>query len=194
MEIVSLDMCKNNSDNGKTKCRPFCVTPVTSTLTVHVVETGLLLHGSGCPATKMHTYVPLCFSPILANRESFKENPKGQSYCNSHYFNMAVATLVPLALENERKKSVLTSSQKHPSHEPSKVKSPTHRIGKLKTSGMVNFNQQMEAEGISEKAAKLITNARSGGTQARYKSAWNKWVSWCTQRQADPFQCSVDIF
>ena len=78
---------------------------------------------------------------ILANRESFKENPKGQSYCNSHYFNMAVATLVTLALENEHKKSFLTSSQKHSSHAPSKVKSPTHRIGELKTSGMVNFKQ-----------------------------------------------------
>ena len=49
----------------------------------------------------------------------------------------------------------------------------------------------MEAERISEKAAKLITNARRAGTKARYESAWNKWVSWCTQRQTDPFRCSV---
>ena len=123
------------------------------------------------------THVPLCFSSIFANRESFKENPRGQSYCNSHYSNMAVATLVPLTLENEYKKSNLTSSQKHPSHEPSRVNSPTYRIGELKTSGMVNFKQRMEAEGISENAAKLITNARRAGTQARYESAWNKWVS-----------------
>ena len=67
----------------------------------------------------------------------------------------------------------------------------THRIRELKTSGMVNFKQQMEADGISEKAEKLITNARRQGTQARYESAWNKWVSWCTQRQIDPFWCSV---
>ena len=52
---------------------------------------------------------------------------------------------------------------------------------------MVNFKQQMEADGISEKAEKLITNARRQGTQARYEAAWNKWVSWCTQRQIDPF-------
>ena len=57
VEIVSLDICKGNSDNGKTKGRPFCVTPVTSTTTVHVMGTGPLLHGSGCPATKMDTYV-----------------------------------------------------------------------------------------------------------------------------------------
>ena len=166
---------------GKTKCRTFCVTPVTSTATVHVMETGLLLYGSGCPATKMDTYVPLCFSPIFSNRESLKENPRGESYFNSHYSNMEVATLVPLALENEHKKSDLTSSQEEPSHEPSRVNSPTHRIGKLKTSGVVNFKQRMEAEGISEKAAKLITSARRAGTQARYESAWNKWVCWCTE-------------
>ena len=56
---------------------------------------------------------------------------------------------------------------------------------------MINFKQRMEAEGISEKAAKLITNARRAGTQARYESAWNKWVSWCAPRQIDPFRCSV---
>ena len=42
---------------------------------------------------------------------------------------------------------------------------------------MVNFDQQMEAEGISEKAAKLITNARRVGTKACYESAWSKWVA-----------------
>ena len=147
--------------------------------------------GSECPATKMDTYVPLWFSPIFSNRERFKENPRGQSYCNSYYPNMAVANLVPLDFENEDKKSDLTSKQKHLSDEPSRINSPAHRIGELKTSSLVNFKQRMEAEEISEKAVKLITNARSVGTQARYESAWNNWVSWCTQRQIDPFRCSV---
>ena len=117
----------------------------------------------------MDTYVPLCVSSIFANQKSFKKNQRGQSYCNSHYSNMAVATLVLLALENEHKKSDLTSSQKHPSHELSKVNSWTHRIMKLKTSSMVNFDRRIEAGGISEKAAKLITNARRAGTQACYE-------------------------
>ena len=103
---------------------------------------------------------------------------------------MAVATLVPWALANEHKKSDLTSKQ-HPSVKPSRVNSPALRIGKFQTSGMVNFKQRMEAEGISEKAAKLIANPRRAYTQARYRSAWNKWVSWCTLRQIDPFRCSV---
>ena len=91
---------------------------------------------------------------------------------------MAVVILVPVALKNEHKKSDLTSIQEHPSYEPSRSNSPTHQIGELKTSGMVNFKQLMEAEGISEKAAKLITNARRAVAQARYESAWNKWDSW----------------
>ena len=104
---------------------------------------------------------------------------------------MAIATLVPWVLENEHKKSDLTSKQKHPSDEPSRVNSPAHRIRELETSDMVNFKQRMESEGISEKAAKLIKNPRRAGTQARYKSAWNKWVSWRTSRQIHPFRCSV---
>ena len=100
---------------------------------------------------------------------------------------MAVAILVPVALENEHKKSDLTSAQEHPSHESSRNNSPTHQIAELKTSGMVNFKQHMEVEGISEKAAKLIKNARRAGTQACYESAWNKWDSWWI----DPFWCFV---
>ena len=68
------------------------------------------------------------------------------------------------------------------------MNSPAHRIRKLKNSGMVNSKQQMEAEIISGKAASLITNATRAGTQARYESAWNKWVSWCTQRKIKPFR------
>ena len=56
----------------------------------------------------------------------------------------------PLFLKVTKKKSDLTSTQKHPPHKPSRVKSPTHRIGELKTSDMINFKQQI-AEGISEK-------------------------------------------
>ena len=140
---------------------------------------------------KMDTYVPLCFSPIFSNRKSFKENPIRQSYCDSHHSNMTAATLIPLVLENEHKKSDLTSNQKHPSDGPSRINSPAHRIGELKTSGMFNFKQSMEAEGIFGKAAKLIAYARRAGTQAHYESAWNKWGSWCTHRQIDPFRCSV---
>ena len=140
------------------------------------METGPLLYGSGCPATKMDTYVPLCFSPIFSNRESLKENPRGESYFNSHYSNMEVATLVPLALENEHKKSDLTSSQEEPSHEPSRVNSPTHRIGKLKTSGVVNFKQRMVPEG---QVHKLVTNQPGISGLAG------------VQRQIHFFRCSI---
>ena len=43
VEIVSPDICKDNSNNGKTKCRLFRFTPVTSTPMVHVMETGPFL-------------------------------------------------------------------------------------------------------------------------------------------------------
>ena len=39
MEIVSLDNGMDNSNNGKTKCRPFCVTSVPPTPTVLVMDT-----------------------------------------------------------------------------------------------------------------------------------------------------------
>lgn len=73
---------------------------------------------------------------------------------------MAVAALVSPALESGHKRSDFTFKQKLLSNEPLGVNSPAHRNGELNTSGMVNIKQRMEAETISERAAKLITDVR----------------------------------
>ena len=39
MEIVSLDIGMDNSNNGKTKCKPFYITPVPPTPTLLVMDT-----------------------------------------------------------------------------------------------------------------------------------------------------------
>ena len=49
----------------------------------------------------------------------------------------------------------------------------------------------MGADGISEKAAKLITNTKRASTKARYESVWKRWVTWCAERQIDPFRSFV---
>ena len=99
VDIVSPDICKDNSGNGSTKCRSFCATPVTSIPQYMSWKLDpCCMYGNGCLATKMNAYIALCFSPIFSNRESFKEKPRGQSYCDSHYFNMVVANLLLLKM------------------------------------------------------------------------------------------------
>lgn len=45
----------------------------------------------------------------------------------------------------------------------------------LKSSGIVNFKQQLHAEKVVKRTLKLITKARNKSKDSHYKSAWNKW-------------------
>ena len=58
-------------------------------------------------------------------------------------------------------------------------------------SGMENLRQQWRAAGLSEQASGVLENARRPGTKSAYNSPWGKYVSWCAERQIDPFQSSV---
>ena len=94
---------------------------------------------------------------------------------------MTVTTLVPWLLKMHLRNPVLTIKQKLPPEEPTGVAPFFDRNRELETSLMISFKQRMEAAGMSQKAAKLFTNTIRTSTQARYKSAWNKWFIWCTQ-------------
>jgi len=50
-----------------------------------------------------------------------------------------------------------------------------------------------EAPGISGAAAKLLEQSRRPGTRAVYGSAWEKWISWCVARRADPFRAHIEL-
>ena len=57
---------------------------------------------------------------------------------------------------------------------------------------MDGFRKHLAAEGISEQATMLITNARRVGTISNYDLSWGKWSSWCLPRQIDLFRCSLN--
>ena len=62
-----------------------------------------------------------------------------------------------------------------------------------KVGGLENFRKNLANEGVSERAAGLITNARRQGSLANYESSWGKWSGWCSKQQIDPFKCSINF-
>ena len=47
-------------------------------------------------------------------------------------------------------------------------------------------------EGIPNRASDLIVSSRREGTLSTYSSAWNKWVSWCLEKNVDPVRYNVN--
>jgi len=58
----------------------------------------------------------------------------------------------------------------------------------LQLSGLESVRQRLASEGLSEKAISLISDSRRKSSIFHYKSAWEKFSSWCNKREVDPFR------
>ena len=56
-----------------------------------------------------------------------------------------------------------------------------------KTGGLVGFRKSLASKGISDKAAKLISDSRRGSLISSYESARCQWAGWCGKQEIDPF-------
>ena len=78
-------------------------------------------------------------------------------------------------------------STKRPSRESTSIAGAKQAA----TSGLANLRSRLQTEGISERAAQIITSGRTTGTYNNYESAWKIFSSWCEQRQVDPVLCPL---
>ena len=54
------------------------------------------------------------------------------------------------------------------------------------------LRKRLAEERLSERALDLIVSSIREGTLSTYSSAWNKWVSWCVEKNVDPVRCNVN--
>ena len=86
--------------------------------------------------------------------------------------------------------STVTSSEKSAS-EPSRgdPSSDKRRISKI--NGMESFRNSLKIEGISGRAAELISQARRPSSISNYQSSFNRWACWCSERKVDPLKAPL---
>ena len=53
---------------------------------------------------------------------------------------------------------------------------------------MVGFQKPLASKGISDKAAKLMSDSRRESSISSYESACSQWAGWCGKRKIDPFK------
>ena len=58
-------------------------------------------------------------------------------------------------------------------------------------SGMANIREANRNAGLSEKASQLLIKGWRKGTRTAYNASWERWASWCNQRQTNPIQATV---
>ena len=119
------------------------------------------------------------------------ESEEGTDRVGLDRSSMAGPTLVSNTPEHvDRRTDPLTSAQEHLII-PKGGGTPNDPEQQPPLSGMASFREANKNAGLSEKASQLLIKGWRKGTRTAYDAAWNRWASWCNQREIDPVQATV---
>ena len=173
--------------------RSFCLSGVAPTSSVRFVETGPMVLRGGCLSNVLGKSSDVCISPVLSDRSGTKQGNSGASRTDSSNSSVARSVMVPKTVANVCPETITDPSVSNPIDQPSRGEPPSNARRHTNSSGLADFRKTLEAEGISNNAANLISNARRKSSISHYESAWGKWSSWTRQRKIDPVSCSLNF-
>ena len=172
--------------------RSFCFKNFSPTTNLHILETRPFQQRDRCLPTILEKPERLCFSPLLSDRASTEKSAGGKVNNNFDYSSLARTTMVPKGTPNEHSQSSPTTQNRQSPSRTGERKTSSDKKQDIATSGLGSFREKLLAEGLSEKAVTLISNARRQGTISHYESSWRKWNCWCRQRGFDPIRCDLN--
>ena len=182
-----------NKEVGNTNNRPVCIETIKTSPNIFLVETRPICQGSGCHATAMASETdPLCISPFFNDKQDTEEGDTRSNinFDNSHP-NLADSAVVSSVIEPVQAKSSFVTPGTRSSDRTQSKPTPVVKEQNVSLGSLDSFRRNLATQGISEKAADLIVSSRRDGTNSTYSSAWNKWTSWCSEKQIDPFRCLI---
>ena len=192
METRSQNISQNMQNNGQPDNRPICI-PLKPPVTIlNKLEERPQELGNKCVLPELVKNVPLRIPAVQSDRENLSQNiilSKQHDHC---YTSLAFTDMVPSPFKNVNKKSTTSTSNQSPVNKPERGKSSTNSEPNTAPCSVACIRKGTESTGISEQATNLISKSRREGTRRNYRSAWTKFSSWCTQKQANPFHCSLD--
>ena len=193
MVAFSTSFSTNLSSVGPSGHGFVCLKTFPSGPSLYGLETRSIQSSQGCTATKMVTSLPLCFPPIFSGWESGCKSQGRESLHGSDNSGLANTTVVRTATTNISTDSNITATSFQLVSRSTGSDTPFSKKWVPKVGGLENFRKNLANEGVSERAAGLITNARRQGSLANYESSWGKWSGWCSKQQIYPFKCSINF-
>ena len=172
--------------------RSVCVKSFPPSLMLHVLENGPFQSRQGRFPTQLEKGTSLCFSSILAGRKSSQKGQEGPGMHDIDRPSMANSILVSSSLRIVCSESNTITKSTKSFTRPSRKIPPIDKTKISNFSGLECLRKDLEAKGVSARAATLISDARRPGTASHYQSAWGKWAGWCNKREIDPVRCEVN--
>ena len=182
---------KSHETHRSLQCRSVCRQVKYSPESIFQLEARSPSESGRCPSPILERDKGLCFSPVLSNKYVSGESSGGKQSDNSDNSSLAIPGLVPSVTSNVSRLSSVTSHESQHcivSHERA---TPTDSEQNIKTSRVDGLRRSFNSIGISEETKELLLGSWKSGTRSSYDSAWNKWSSWCSSREIDPFSAPL---
>ena len=193
VEIEHPDFHGTEQNLGPSRDRPICRQVEPSSGTIHELATGSSCEGHRCISCQLARQECICIPSVLPSSEGHIESYEREIRLDSHSPNMANSDVLSDAFEHDIGVPNITSANEESTEVPIRRMPSANSEQNTEISGMESFREQSQNTGISTEASKLLVSAWRKGTQSTYNCCWRHWSSWCSERQIDPFQASVEF-
>ena len=185
------NISSNNIDIGHPRHRFVRFQVVTTTPSLHGLETRSRQQRNRCNATDLEEPVSICLSTRFNDRTSTSQSSERTGSNSDSNTSMAKPAMVCHFTEHVSEEPIAVTSDKEFVKKSNGSGTLISQKTITKISGMGGVRTKMAANDLSETASMLITNSRRKSTLSRYNSAWGKWSSWCGKQQINPVRCDV---
>ena len=193
--VETLSKCIPTSvqNERSTNDRSVYLSFVSSCKKIHGVETKPVQHSDRCNATELvKSQVHLCVSTGLPHIKSIVESrPRPGRKNDTNNTGLANTSVVPISDKDVFRCPNFSTKTKEFTAKPNWGNSSINSEQVSNTSDLDNFRKRLSETGISESAARLISNTRRPGSASKYNSSWGKCAGWCSEEKIDPFRCNV---
>ena len=130
-------------------------------------------------------------STVLRDRQVSGEGAERKGHSGAGSTNLASSTMVPASSPNAGGLTNPVATHEKVTGVSTRRTTPSLSSGQHHTGGLESVWQRSRQQGLSERAATLVTRAWRKSTACAYNGPWNRWVSWCGGREINPLQATV---
>ena len=176
--------------DGAPRNRSVCLPFDTSGASIFQLETRPGGNGSRCIHSGLGSETRLCQSTMVPHTTMPVTNQMPGSQGPPDHSSLEDTTMVPSHPGNAGGLSKNTSRTIRPDTESNRPE--VHYESGSNSSRMAYLRDSFQSRGFSDSASKLLLSSWRTKTTSNYNSLFNKWASWCEQRDRNPFDGPIE--
>lgn len=193
MDIELGDSQSDIPSLGVPKYRSVCIGTESQMSNILCLESGSSSNSSGCPVNKLGRNVCIRISSPVTDSQGVTTCSKISVHNNSNSATLGEANLVPSDTGHvDRNSNSITQDGESINTGGGEVEDDSSQPRSVQNDCMANIDSKFKEKGFSKNTRKLLSASWRSGTQKDYKSKFRQFSSWCSERNIDPYQASLE--